>query len=183
MTLQTLPFLLGAVAVASLCVAAAIYFLVRAKPLAAWKRRRQRAQQARSELSGALAAKRVAEGAGDDKGTSTLLKILDKGAEAGAGLVESTSRPRLPPPPSRKIAAALEKAATNEFQASGNALEAVIVQMYEEYLTEIARFQRDLGDATSVGEILNKTCRVLSRAQNAGRLFGIPSSESFAYSQ
>jgi diguanylate cyclase (GGDEF)-like protein len=153
MNLESLPFLLGVVATVSFCAAAALYFVIRARPFGALWRGRSQNQTKATEIQNALEVKRVVSAYSSDP--SSLMKILERGADKAQAVQEMTSaRPKLPPPPTRRAA--------GFSSPEGNALETVIVQMYEEYLSEIAAFQKELSDATSVGEILNKTCRNLS---------------------
>jgi diguanylate cyclase (GGDEF)-like protein len=179
MSLQTLPIVLGVVALICFCVSAALYYaLKKAQPLTVWmkgffgSREKRAAVSASQEIEGVLQSKRRETSAAP---ASALLKILEKHMEEGDGHLPAPGRPCLPPPPtaSRRVAEALKKiAASEEGQGAsrGSALESVIVNMYEEYLVEIASFQKQLAEATSVGEILGKTCRAVSGFSRKARV-------------
>lgn len=174
MNLESIPSLLGVVAAVSFCAAAVLYYAMKkTQPAREWFLRILKARTRASEtnVEGALKAKRR-DSAELDKPQSLLMKILDRDLGQGAAATPPPpkSRPALPPPPSNRVAAALKKIANDEPASSGSALEAVVVQMYEEYLTEIANFQRQLTEATSVGEILNRTCRALSGFSRKARV-------------
>jgi|GEM_PF-2584222 len=191
MNLQSVPSILGVVAVASFSAAAVLYYaLKKTQPFREWFRARARTRAAAAvaaaeraadkafakaaervtkkpahlpsgDVSNALKTKRREE-ANDRPGA--LMKILEKQIEKvhKQQVLEAKPRPALPPPPSRRVADALSEIANDEPVKTGTALEALVVKMYEDYIAEIAAFQRQLSEATSVGEILNKTCRAVS---------------------
>lgn len=151
MNLQFVPSILGIVAAVSFVAAAVLYYaLTKKASLLKWIRTRA-ASAEKSAVSDALSTKRR-EDAGERP--SALMKILQKQAETdrNENVLPSKPRPALPPPPSRK----------DEPLKTGTALEAVVVKIYEDYLSGIAAFQKQLTQATSVGEILNQTCRAVS---------------------
>ncbi|MEO5668465.1 MAG: GGDEF domain-containing protein [Bdellovibrionota bacterium] len=184
MSLQSIPLILGVVAFASFCAAAILYSILRGtQSLGAWVKRRARTAAAASapkatfmesiSLKAALKAKR--RGRVSDAKTghvdSALMKILDTEIEKSEETTATGSRDIvLPPPPTGRRSANGPSANADRSAGGGTALEAFVVQMYESYLTEIAAFQKQLSESTSVGEILNRSCRALSGFSRKARV-------------
>ena len=147
MSLQSVLLILGVVAAGSFCAVGFFYYVLR-----------------KTQSVGVWFPNGFVGAAPQSALYETLKKFLDQGIQKIRKVTKIKRRSALLH--SHKGALGFQD---EESHCTTQPLEAV-VQTYEDYLNEIAAFQRQLTEAASVAEILNKTCCALSDFSRKARV-------------